>query len=152
MRIAIVNDHVATELKWHIIKYLSAKGHTLVNFGTDSDERTDYPIYGKRVADAVVSGECELGILICGTGVGISLTANKVKGIRAAVCSEPYTARLTREHNNANIIAFGARVVDTAMAERIVDAFLEATFEGGRHQRRIDMIAAVEKGEAICSE
>ena len=152
MKIAIGNDHVAVEMKWHIVKYLSQKGHTLMNFGTDNEERTDYPIYGKRVADAVVNGECEAGILICGTGVGISLTANKVKGIRAAVCSEPYTARLTKEHNNANIIAFGARVVDMSMAEKIVDAFLEAEFEGGRHQRRIDMITAVERGEALCTE
>ncbi len=147
MKIAIGNDHVAVEMKNHITKYLEAKGYEIVNFGTDSSDRTDYPIYGKRVADAVVSGECELGILICGTGIGISLAANKVDGIRAAVCSDPYSARLTRQHNNANIIAFGARVVGEATAEMIVDEFLSAEYEGGRHQARIDMICAIEKGE-----
>ena len=147
MKIAIGNDHVAVEMKNHITEYLTAKGYEIVNFGTDSNERCDYPVYGKKVADAVVSGECELGILICGTGIGISLAANKVKGIRAAVCSDPYSARLTRQHNNANIIAFGARVVGEATAEMIVDEFLNAEYEGGRHQARIDMISAIEQGE-----
>ena len=146
MKIAIGNDHVAVEMKNHIIQYLEKKGYTVVNFGTDSAERTDYPIYGERVARAVASGDCDLGVLICGTGIGISLAANKVKGIRAAVCSEPYSARLTRQHNNANIIAFGARVVGEAMAEMIVDEFLNAKFEGGRHQARIDMLSAIEDG------
>ncbi|MBQ3124359.1 MAG: ribose 5-phosphate isomerase B [Clostridia bacterium] len=147
MKIAIGNDHVAVGMKNHITEYLTAKGHEIINFGTDTAERCDYPIYGKKVADAVVSGECELGILICGTGIGISLAANKVKGIRAAVCSDPYSARLTRQHNNANIIAFGARVVGEATAEMIVDEFLNAEYEGGRHQTRIDMISAIEQGE-----
>lgn len=147
MKIAIGNDHVAVQLKNHITKYVEAKGCEVVNFGTDSSESCDYPIYGEKVARAVASGECDLGILICGTGIGISLAANKVKGIRAAVCSEPYSARLTRQHNNANIIAFGARVVGQAMAEMIVDEFLNAEYEGGRHQRRVDMITAIEQGE-----
>ena len=147
MKIAIGNDHTAVKMKNHIVEYLEAKGYELVNFGTDTEDRVDYPIYGKKVADAVASGECELGILICGTGIGISLAANKVRGIRAAVCSEPYSARLTRQHNNANIIAFGARVVGEATAEMIVDEFLTAEFEGGRHQGRIDMISAIERGE-----
>ena len=147
MKIAIGNDHIAVEMKNHIIDYLTAKGHELVNFGTDTNERCDYPIYGKKVADAVAKGECEFGILICGTGIGISLAANKVKGIRAAVCSDPYSARLTRQHNNANIIAFGARVVGEATAEMIVDEFLNAEYEGGRHQTIIDMISAIEQGE-----
>ena len=116
----------------------------MVDFGTYTAERCDYPVYGKKVALAVARGECELGILICGTGVGIPLAANKVNGIRAAVCSDPYTARLTRQHNNANIIAFGARVVGEATAQMIVDEFLGAVFEGGRHQARIDMISAIE--------
>ena len=146
MKIAIGNDHVAVELKNHITKYVEAKGYEVVNFGTDSSESCDYPIYGEKVARAVASGECDLGILICGTGIGISLAANKVKGIRAAVCSEPYSARLTRQHNNANIIAFGARVVGQAMAEMIVDEFLDAEYEGGRHARRVDMITAIEEG------
>lgn len=147
MKIAIGNDHVALGLKNHIKKYLEDKGYEIVDFGTDKPERCDYPVYGKKVADAVASGECERGILICGTGIGISLAANKVKGIRAAVCSEAYSARLTRQHNDANIIAFGARVVGEATAEMIVDEFLNTEYEGGRHQRRIDMIAAIEQGE-----
>lgn len=147
MKIAIGNDHIAVEMKEHIKKYLEDKGYEIVNFGTDSTERTDYPIYAKKVADAILSGECELGILICGTGIGISIAANKVKGIRAAVCSEPYSAALTRQHNNANIVAFGARVVGTATAETIVDAFLGAEYEGGRHGKRIDMITAIEEGK-----
>ena len=145
MKIAIGNHHLAVELKNHITKYVEAKGYEVVNFGTDSSESCDYPVYGEKVARAVASGECDLGILICGTGIGISLAANKVKGIRAAVCSEPYSARLTRQHNNANIIAFGARVVGQAMAEMIVDEFLNAEYEGGRHQRRVDMITAIEE-------
>ena len=147
MKIAIGNDHVAVEMKNHIKDYIEKKGHTVINFGTDSTDRTDYPIYAKRVALAVASGECELGVLICGTGIGISLAANKVHGIRAAVCSEPYSARLTRQHNNANIIAFGSRVVGESVAEMIVDEFLNAEYEGGRHQTRIDMITAIEQGE-----
>ena len=147
MKIAIGNDHVAVAMKKHIKKYLEEKGYEIVNFGTDSTERCNYPKYGKKVADAVASGECRFGILICGTGIGISLAANKVKGIRAAVCSEAYSARLTRQHNDANIIAFGARVVGEATAEMIVDEFLTAEYEGGRHQTRIDMISAIEQGE-----
>lgn len=149
MKIAIGNDHTAVEMKNGIVAHLEKKGYEVVNFGTDATDRSDYPIYGKRVADAVASGECDLGVLICGTGIGISLTANKVKGIRAAVCSESYSAKMTRMHNNANIIAFGARVVGQATAEEIVDAFLEAEYEGGRHARRVDMITAVENGESI---
>lgn len=147
MIIGIGNDHVGVELKEHIKKYLEDKGHTVKDFGAYTSERTDYPIYGKAVADAVASGECEFGVLICGTGVGISLAANKVKGIRAVVCSEPYTARLCRQHNNANIIAFGARVIGFATAEMIIDEFFSATYEGERHQKRLDLIKKIEDGE-----
>lgn len=150
MKIAIGNDHTAVALKKHIKEYLENKGYELCDVGTNSTERTDYPIYGEAVAKKVASGECDFGVLICGTGIGISLAANKVCGIRAAVCSEPYSARLTRQHNNANIIAFGARVVGEAMAEMIVDEFFAAEYEGGRHQKRIDMIDAIEKGKKIC--
>ncbi len=146
MKIAIGNDHVAVEMKQHIKRYVEEMGHEVVNFGIDSTERCDYPVYGKKVADAVASGECDFGILICGTGVGISLAANKVKGIRAVVCSEPYTAKLSREHNNTNIVAFGARVIGFATAEMIVQEFLTAEFEGGRHQRRVDMLQTIEEG------
>ncbi len=152
MKIAIGNDHVALDMKKHIKTYLEEKGHILLDFGAHSAERADYPIYAQKVANAILSGECELGILICGTGIGISIAANKMDGIRAAVCSEPYSAAMTRSHNNANIIAFGARVVGTATAETIVDAFLGAEYEGGRHQRRVDMIRAIEQGEQICTE
>ena len=152
MRIAIGNDHTAVALKQHIQTYLEQKGYEIYNVGTDSTQRTDYPVYGQAVAKEVISGRCELGILICGTGIGISLAANKIHGIRAAVCSEPYSARLSRQHNNANIIAFGARVVGESLAEMIVDEFLTAEYEGGRHQKRIDMISALEEGEAICTE
>ena len=146
MKIAIGNDHVALDMKNHIKAYIESKGHTVSDFGAYTDERTDYPIYAARVSNAILSGECELGILICGTGVGMSIAANKINGIRAAVCSDPYSARLTRQHNNANIIAFGARVVGEATAEMIVDEFISAEYEGGRHQGRIDMIEAIERG------
>lgn len=149
MKIAIGNDHVAVEMKKHITDYLNQKGYEVVNFGTDSTERTDYPIYGYRVARAVKSGECDFGVLICGTGVGISLAANKVKGVRAVVCSEPYTARLSRQHNDTRIVAFGARVIGTATAEMIVYEFLSATYEGGRHARRVEMISKIEDGDEI---
>lgn len=147
MKIAIGSDHVGYGLKLHIIEYLKGKGYELLDFGADSEERTDYPIYGVRVAKAVRDGEADFGILICGTGVGISLAANKVDGIRAVVCSEPYSAKLSRQHNNTNIVAFGARVIGSATAEMIVDEFLTAEFEGGRHQKRVDMLTQIEKGE-----
>ena len=146
MKIAIGNDHVAVERKEQIKAYLTAKGYEVVDYGTNAKERCDYPVYGKRVADAVASGECTYGILICGTGVGISLAANKVKGIRAVVCSEPYSARLARQHNDANILAFGVRVIGEALSEMIVDEFLAAEYEGGRHQKRVDMLRAIEEG------
>lgn len=144
MKIGIGNDHSALELKAEIIEHLKKKGYEVVDFGTNSPESCDYPIYGEAVARAVVSGEVEQGILICGTGLGISLAANKVKGIRAAVCSEPFTAKMARAHNNCNILAFGARVVGAELAKMIVDTWLETEFEGGRHQRRVDMIMDIE--------
>lgn len=149
MRIGIGNDHVAVELKGIIKEHLEAQGHEVVDYGTNSAERFDYPLSGYKVARAVASGEVERGVLICGTGVGISLAANKVHGIRACVCSEPYSAKLSREHNNTNIIAFGARVVGSELAKMIVDAWLGAEFEGGRHQRRIDMLAEIEETQAL---
>ena len=144
MKIGIGNDHTAVDLKYTIKEYLESKGCEVVNYGTEDRERCDYPIYGEKVANAVASGEVDLGILTCGTGVGISLAANKVKGIRAVVCSEPYTAKLSRMHNNTNILAFGARVVGPELAKMIVDEWLNAKYEGGRHQRRVDMISEIE--------
>jgi len=146
MKIAIGNDHVAYDMKLSIKEYLESLGHEVLDMGTHSKERTDYPIYGLAVAKKVACGEADCGILICGTGVGISLAANKVKGIRAVVCSDPYTARLSKEHNNTNILAFGARVVGVDLAKMIVDQWLNAKFEGGRHARRVDMITEIENG------
>ena len=144
MKLAIGNDHVGYELKLIIKKHLEDLGHQVIDFGSDSSQSCDYPVYGKKVAQAVASGECELGVLVCGTGIGISLAANKVRGIRAAVCSEPYSAQMARRHNNANIIAFGARVIGRDMAEMIVDSFLQAQFEGGRHARRVALLDEIE--------
>ena len=149
MKIAIGNDHAAVELKNIISDHLKERGFEVVNFGTDSTESFDYPIAGYKVGRAVASGECDLGVLICGTGVGISLAANKVEGVRAVVCSEPFSAKLSRMHNNTNVLAFGARVVGSELAKMIVDEWLDAEFEGGRHQRRIDMITAIENGEEL---
>ena len=136
-------------MKNEIMAYLEEKGYEVVNVGTDSPERFNYPVSGYKVAKMVASGEVDGGILICGTGVGISLAANKVKGIRAVVCSEPYSARLSRMHNNTNIVAFGARVIGVETAKDIVDAWLGAEYEGGRHQVRVDMLAEIEETQAL---
>lgn len=144
MKIGIGNDHAAVGMKFEIMNYLQELGHEVVNYGIDEEVSCNYPEYGEKVARAVVSGEVDLGVLICGTGVGISLAANKIKGIRAAVCSEPCTARLSKQHNNTNIIAFGARIVGIETAKEIVREWLNAEFEGGRHQTRVDMIMALE--------
>lgn len=144
MKIAIGNDHAAVELREEITEYLESLGHQVTNFGAAAGEKCDYPAVGKEVGEVVASGEFDCGVLICGTGVGISIAANKVKGIRAGVCSDTATARLIKQHNNANIIAFGARIVGNELAKDIVKAYLDAEFEGGRHQRRIDMISEME--------
>ncbi|MBY4798365.1 ribose 5-phosphate isomerase B [Collinsella sp. AGMB00827] len=149
MKIAIGNDHTAVELKTIISEHLRSLGHEVLNLGPDSTERFDYPIAGYEVGKAVAAGTADLGILICGTGVGISLAANKIHGIRAVVCSEPYTARLSRQHNNTNVLAFGARVVGSELAKMIVDEWLNAEFEGGRHQGRIDMIAEIDQTQEL---
>ncbi|EPE0917496.1 ribose 5-phosphate isomerase B [Listeria monocytogenes] len=144
MKITIGNDHVGIELKPVIVAYLQDLGHEVDDFGAFSNERTDYPEYGKKVAESVAAGKSDLGILICGSGVGISIAANKVNGIRAVVCSEPYSAKLSREHNNTNILAFGSRVVGAELAKMIVQNWLDAEFEGGRHAKRVEMIARIE--------
>jgi len=144
MKIAIGNDHAAVALKHHIVKYLESKGHEMLDLGIGVGERADYPLKGEEVARAVVSGEAERGIVICGTGVGISLAANKVHGIRCACVSEPVSARMCRAHNNCNMIAFGERIVGSLMAEAIVDAFLETEPESGRHAERVKLIMEVE--------
>ena len=144
MKIAIGNDHTAVEYKNIITEHLKERGYEVVNFGTDTSDRFDYPIAGYKVGRAVADGECDLGILICGTGVGISLAANKVEGIRAVVCSEPYSAKLSRMHNNTNVLAFGARVIGPELAKMIVDEWLDAEFEGGRHAHRVDMLTEID--------
>ena len=145
MKIAIGCDHGGYALKLAVKKHLEEKGYEVVDYGCHSTESVDYPVYGEKVGRAVAGGECELGVLICGTGIGISLAANRVKGVRAAVCSEPYSAEMTRRHNNANIIAFGARVVGEGTAMTIVDAFLETEHEGGRHAERVKLIMKLEQ-------
>ena len=136
MKLVIGNDHAAVELKNEIKAYLEEKGHEVINIGTDTHDSCNYPEYGEKAGRMVAAGEADGGVLICGT---------KVKGVRAAVCSEPVTARLVKEHNNANIIAFGARIVGSETAKAIVDAWLDAKFQGGRHQTRIDMIHKIEE-------
>lgn len=149
MKLAIGNDHVAIDMKNEIMAHLKENGYEVIDVGTNSPERFHYPISGYKVARMVASGEADGGILICGTGVGISLAANKVHGIRACVCSEPYSAKLSKQHNNTNIIAFGARVIGVETAKMIVDEWLAASYEGGRHQTRIDMIAEIETTQRL---
>lgn len=139
--IALGSDQAGYELKQVIIKHLEERGLEYKDYGSYDAEPVDYPVYGKKVAHAIVEGECDKGILICGTGIGISIAANKIKGIRAAVCSDCFSAEATRLHNDANILAFGARVVGPGLAEKIVDVFLDTEFSGvDRHKRRVDMI------------
>ena len=147
--IAIACDHAALDMKKEIEDLLMARGLEYKDFGTNTTDSCHYPVYGARAARAVASGECDRGIVICGTGIGISLAANKVKGIRCALCSDPYSAKMTRAHNDANMLALGARVIGVELAKQIVDVWLDTPFEGGRHQTRVDMITAIENGEPI---
>lgn len=149
MRLAIGNDHAAVDLKLEIARHLAERGIEVINVGTDSVESFDYPVAAERVGRMVASGEVDGGVLICGTGVGISIAANKIAGVRACVCSEPVTATLSKRHNDANVIAFGARIVGGELAKAIVDAWLDASYEGGRHARRVSMIAALEQGASV---
>lgn len=150
MRVGFGCDHAAIDLKNELVEYMTEKGYECVDYGTNYDEngeiiKCDYPAKGREVGEAVANKDVDYGVLICGTGIGISVSANKVPGVRAAVCSEPYSARLTKQHNDANIIAFGARVVGSELAKMILDEFFGAEFEGGRHKTRVDMIADIEK-------
>lgn len=140
MIIAMGSDHAGYNLKEEIKAYLLEKGHTVKDCGTDSTESCDYPVFGRAAAEVVREEKAERAIVICGSGIGISIAANKVPGIRCALCSEPLSAELSRRHNNANALAMGARLIGSDMAKRIVDVFLSTEFEGGRHQRRIDKI------------
>ncbi|MGI6206275.1 MAG: ribose 5-phosphate isomerase B [Anaerovoracaceae bacterium] len=138
--IALASDHAGFELKEIIKKHLIENNYDIMDYGTTSTASVDYPIYAKKAANAVADGECEKGIVCCGTGIGVSITANKVKGIRCALIHNEYTAEMCKKHNNANMIAMGARVVDPKLAVKMVDIWLNAQFEEGRHQRRIDEI------------
>ena len=145
MRIAIGSDHAATDLKTQLKAWLKSEGYATCDFGPCAGEKAEYPISAGKVANAVISGECELGLLLCGTGVGISIAANKVRGIRACCCSEPYSAMLSRQHNDSNILCMGARVVGPELAKMILAAWLNAEFEGGRHAERVEMITNMEQ-------
>ena len=146
MKVGFGCDHTAINLKKELMEYMTEKGYECVDYGAyDASVRVDYPDQGQKVAEAIIAGEVEKGVLICGTGIGISMAANKVKGIRAACCSDCFSAKFTRLHNNANVLCFGGRVVGPGLACMMVDAFLDAEFEGGRHQRRVDKILALEE-------
>ena len=147
--IALACDHAAVGMKNEIIKLLEEMGLTYKDFGTYTEDSCAYPVFAARAARAVAAGECDRGIVICGTGIGISIAANKVRGIRCGLCSDPLSAELTRRHNDANMLAFGARIVGVELAKAIVRAFLTTEYEGGRHQARVDMLAKLENGEDI---
>ena len=144
-KVYIGNDHAAVAMKNELVEYIKGLGYEVVNVGTDTEERVDYPVYAVKVAKAVAQDKDALGVLICGTGIGMSLAANKIHGIRAAAVSEVYSAKLTRMHNNSNIVCIGARVIGPETAKMIVETFLTTEYEGGRHQKRIDMISELEK-------
>ena len=145
MKISLGCDHGGYALKEHIRAYLESKGHEVVDCGTYSTDSCDYPIFGEAAARKVQSGECERGIVICTTGIGISIAANKVHGVRCALCTDPLMAEMTRRHNDANMLALGAGIVGPNLAEAIVETFLTTEFEGGRHARRVGLITAMEQ-------
>lgn len=147
MKIGIGNDHAGFPMKKELVPILESMGHEVIDYGTHNEERCDYPVYGEKVANAVAVGEVDCGVLLCGTGIGMSLVANKVRGIRAAAVSEPYSAKLSKMHNNANIICLGARVIGIETARMICEEWLGAEFEGGRHQDRIDLIMAIQDNQ-----
>lgn len=145
MKIAMGADHGGFSLKETIKQHLEEQGHEILDLGTYDTASCHYPVYAEKVARAVAAGQTERGILVCGTGIGMSIAANKIPGIRAAAVSDCFTAQATREHNDANILCLGERTVGPGLAMRIVDTYLAAQFQGGRHQTRLDMIAALEK-------
>ena len=145
MKIVIGNDHTALEMKEEIRAYVESKGYEVIDVGTNGHESCDYPEFGEKVGRAVAAGEADYGIAICGTGIGIGIAAGKVKGVRVCTCSEPYSARLSRMHNDTNVLTFGARVIGVEMAKMIVDEWLDNKYEGGRHKRRVDQLMEIEK-------
>ena len=146
MKIAVGSDHIAVDLKNMIVDYLKSKKIEVIDVGTYNKERTHYPIYASKACDYVLNGEAKYAILICGTGVGMSMAANKIAGIRACCCSDTYSAKMTKVHNNANVLCFGSLVVGFGLAKELIDAFLENEYEGGRHEVRMDMLKEIEKG------
>ena len=150
--IAIACDHGAVELKKEIEAMLDEMGLSYQDFGTDSHASVDYPVYAEKAARAVTSGTCDRGILLCGTGLGMSLAANKVRGIRCALCGDCYSAEMARRHNNANMLALGARVIGPELAKKITQIFLTTDFEGGRHARRVGMIDTLDQGGTLSEE
>lgn len=147
-KVVVGCDHAAPDMKNEVVAYLRDKGYDVTDVGVHSTASCDYPVIAHEVCTRIQDGSHKLGILICGTGIGMSMAANKHYGIRAACCSEPYSAQLTRLHNDANVLCFGARVVGLGTAFTLVDTFLETEFEGGRHQRRVDLVNKIEKDEA----
>lgn len=145
MKIGIGADHGGYKLKDLIGKHLIEKGYEVVDYGTNSADSVDYPIYGEKVAKAIISGEVQYGIVVCGTGIGISLSANKVQGIRCGLVSDTFSAKMAKEHNNCQMIAIGERVIGPGLALELVDAFLGAEFAGGRHERRVNLIMDIER-------
>ena len=144
MKISMASDHGGFHLKEDVKAWLTEQGHEILDCGCYNTDSCDYPDFGEAAARAVAEGKCEKGIVICTTGIGISISANKVKGVRCALCSEPWSAEMTRRHNDSNVLAMGAGVVGPNMARQIVTAFLTNDFEGGRHQRRVDKMMAIE--------
>lgn len=144
MRLAIGSDHAGLELKAELVSHLRTSGHEVTDLGTHDKSSIDYPDYAEKVARAVVDGDSELGFLVCGSGQGMCMAANKIQGVRAAVCSDTFSAHAVREHNNANVLCLGQRVIGPGLAQEIVDAFLQAEFEGGRHARRVGKIMELE--------
>ena len=140
MKIAVASDHGGYKLKEYLKKYLEEKGEEVIDLGTDSEESVDYPVYGKACGEAVVSGKADRGIVCCGTGIGISIAANKVKGVRCALCTDVHMAEMSRKHNNANVLALGGRTTSDEDARKITEAWLDTGLEGGRHQRRVNML------------
>ena len=150
--IAIGCDHGGLNIKNAVIEYLKENGIDYRDFGCDSPESVDYPIYAYQVAKAVSDGEAEFGIICCGTGIGVSMVANKVKGVRAAVCTDAFCAEMTRRHNNSNVLCMGGRVIDEATAVKLADIYLHTAFEGGRHEKRVQMITDIENGNFVIND
>ena len=143
MKIILGSDHTGVRMRKELAAFLSEMGHQVTDIGVDNEEKSEYPIYGRMAAEALAAGKAERAILVCGTGFGISLAANSVHGVRCVNCTEPYTALLSRQHNNANALALGARVIGIELAKMIVETWLTADFEGGRHAQRVDMLTAM---------